>query len=390
MRWPVVLGVYWVTQLVESLGVSQIFAFMPLELRHVGLPDADIPRWVGLFGAIVFVVGLPLVPLWGVWADRYSRKAVIIRSALVEAAVFAGVAASATPWQLAASLLLVGFQLGNTGVMLATIRDVVPRRRLGSAIAIFGVSGPIGFAVGPALGGILVDGFGLPLAAMYVVSGALSLGTALLIALLIHEVRPSTVPAGRILDLAYGAVRGIFTDRATARLFAIFGASLLARQMTGPYIPLLVERANGLDGLAGAIGLVVGTAGLIGALASPVMGVVGDRVGFRRVLTAALGGGGIALLLMSATPSVPSLALVAGLNAGFAAATTAMVFGLLAVEVPAERRSATLNLVYLPLYLAGIVGPALGSVVVAAGLPVVFDLAGAVLLAVAVVVLRRR
>ena len=139
--------------------------------------------------------------------------------------------------------------------------------------------------------------------------------------------------------------------------------------MTGPYIPLLVERANGLDGLAGAIGLVVGTAGLIGALASPVMGVVGDRVGFRRVLTAALGGGGIALLLMSATPSVPSLALVAGLNAGFAAATTAMVFGLLAVEVPAERRSATLNLVYLPLYLAGIVGPALGSVVVAAGLP---------------------
>jgi len=390
MRWPVILGVYWVTSLVEALGVSQIFAFMPLELRHVGLPDADIPRWVGLFGAVVFVVGLPLVPLWGVWADRYSRKAVVIRSALVEAVVFGGVAASATPWQLAASLLLVGFQLGNTGVMLSTIRDVVPRRRLGSAIAIFGVSGPIGFAVGPALGGILVDGLGLPLAAMYAVSAALSLGTALLIAILVHEVRPSTVPAGRILELAYGAVRGIFTDRATVRLFAIFGVSLLARQMTGPYIPLLVERTNGLDGLAGAIGLVVGTAGLIGALASPVMGVLGDRVGFRRVLTTALGGGGVALLLMSLAPSVPSLALVAGLNAGFAAATTAMIFGLLAVEVPAERRSATLNLVYLPLYVAGIVGPALGSVVVAAGLPVVFDLAGTLLLAVAVVILRRR
>ena len=180
--------------------------------RHVGLPDADIALG-RLFGAIVRR-GLPLVPLWGGGTATEGRD----HRALVEAAVFAGVAASATPWQLAASLLLVGFQLGNTGVMLATIRDVVPRRRLGSAIAIFGVSGPIGFAVGPALGGILVDGFGLPLAAMYVVSGALSLGTALLIALLIHEVRPSTVPAGRILDLAYGAVRGIFTDRATARL----------------------------------------------------------------------------------------------------------------------------------------------------------------------------
>ena len=46
------------------------------------------------------------------------------------------------------------------------------------------------------------------------------------------------------------------------------------------------------------------------------------------------------------------------------AAVSAMIFGLLATEVPPERRSATLNLVYLPLYLAGIVGPALAGVVI--------------------------
>ena len=40
-----------------------------------------------------------------------------------------------------------------------------------------------------------------------------------------------------------------------------------------------------------------------------------------------------------------------------------MVFGLLATELPAERRSAALNLVYLPLYAAGIIGPAAGAVV---------------------------
>ena len=40
-----------------------------------------------------------------------------------------------------------------------------------------------------------------------------------------------------------------------------------------------------------------------------------------------------------------------------------MVFGLLATELPAERRSAALNLVYLPLYAAGIIGPAVGAVV---------------------------
>ena len=49
-----------------------------------------------------------------------------------------------------------------------------------------------------------------------------------------------------------------------------------------------------------------------------------------------------------------------------------MVFGLLAVEIPPERRSATLNLAFLPVYLAGIVGPAVGALVITAGLQAVF------------------
>jgi MFS family permease len=68
-----------------------------------------------------------------------------------------------------------------------------------------------------------------------------------------------------------------------------------------------------------------------------------------------------------------------------------MVFSLLATEVPPERRSATLNLVYLPLYVAGIVGPAVGSAVAAAtgpGGP--FIAGGIVFLAGAVAVGLRR
>jgi MFS family permease len=63
------------------------------------------------------------------------------------------------------------------------------------------------------------------------------------------------------------------------------------------------------------------------------------------------------------------------------ATVSAMVFGLLATEVPAERRSATLNLVYLPLYAAGIVGPAVGAgVATTTGVAGPFVLGGAVFL----------
>jgi MFS family permease len=68
-----------------------------------------------------------------------------------------------------------------------------------------------------------------------------------------------------------------------------------------------------------------------------------------------------------------------------------MVFGMLATDVAPDRRSATLNLVYLPLYAAGIAGPALGAVVVGVGgVPAPFLLGGAVFIVGAVVIGARR
>jgi MFS family permease len=389
--WRVLVAVFWVTSMVEGLGVSQIFALLPAYLRELGVAEADRLTFVGLFSALVFVVGLPLVPLWGVWADKYSRKAVIVRSALVEAVVFAGVALSREPWQLAVSMLLIGLQLGNTGVMLAGIRDVTPTRRLGTTIALFGASGPIGFAVGPILAGILIDGAGWSLSGVFWLSALLSIGTALLVAFGSREVRPEVVPIGPVLRLAFGAVRGVLADASVRRIFLIFGISYLGAQMSRPYIPVLVEGLTGPGpGYASALGLVVGTAALVGGLVSPLGGVVGDRIGFRTVLFAALGGAGVVLLLMPLVPSVGSLALLAVVLGASTATMSAMVFGLLAIEVPPERRSATLNLVYLPLYAAGIIGPAIGAGVAAVGgAPGPFVVAGVIFLIGAITVSAR-
>ncbi len=371
--WTTVLTLFSIASVIETIGISQIVAFLPLDLKAIGLPQAAVPRWVGLLNALVFVFGLPLVPLWGVAADKYSRKLVIARSAVVEAVVFGLVALSRHPWELAGSLLLVGFQLGNTGVMLATIRDVTPRGRLGTAIAIFGATSPIGFAAGPALGGLLLDHLHTSISTVYALSSALSMVSAVMLMVGLREVRPTVIPQGSILALAYGAMRGVFTDPVARRLFALFGFALLARLMAGPFLPLAVGRVTGPGmGLASAIALVVGTAALVGGVISPGAGAIGDRVGFRPVLIASLLGSGLALAVTPAAPTVSWLAATSALSAACSASVGAMVFGLLAVEIPPERRSATLNLVYLPLYLAGIVGPAAGALVVSAGLPMVF------------------
>jgi MFS family permease len=389
--WRVLVAIFWLTSMVEGLGVSQIFALVPTYLREMGVPQSDRLAFVGLFTALIFVVGMPLVPLWGVWADKYSRKAVIVRSALVEAVVFAGVALSREPWQLALSMLLIGFQLGNTGVMLAGIRDVSPRHVLGTVMGVFGASTAVGMASGPALSGLLIDGFGWSLPAVFWLSSALSVATAVLVTFGSREVRPAVVPEGRVLTLAFGAIRGVLDDPTVRRIFLIFGVSFLANQMSRPYLPLVVEGVAGTGpGLASSIGLVMGTAALVGGLIAPLGGWLGDRFGFRTVLVAALGAAGVVLSLMPFVPTVGALAVLAIVLAGATSTVSAMVFGLLATEVPADRRSTTLNLVYLPLYAAGIVGPALGAaVVVVGGIPAPFLFGAAVFVIGAVVIATR-
>ena len=381
--WRALVAIFGVTALIEGLSVSQILTFMPLYLRQLGVGPADIGRWVGLLSSVVFLVGLPLVPFWGVWADRWGRRPVIARSALVEAVVLLLVGLSRTPWQLVGALLLVGFQLGNTGIMLAAIRDAAPEGRVGLATALLGMGGALGFAIGPAAGGLLVDSGALSLHGLYFTDSALSVGTMLLVLLGYRERFQPVERHGSATRQALAALTGVWRHLPTRRLFLIFTLLILGSQMTQPYFPLVVQlRHPQLAGLAGAIGFVGGASALVGALLTPVAGALGDRFGFPRLLAAAALATAISLVIFPFLPSVPALAGAAVLFGAGRSAAQAMLFALLATRTPREGRAATLNLVYVPLYLGGLVGPALAAAIVGLGLAPVFLVgAGAFVLA---------
>jgi len=140
------------------------------------------------------------------------------------------------------------------------------------------------------------------------------------------------------------------------------------------------------------VGVVLGLATVVGAAVSPVGGWVADRLGFRPVLVGAIAGIAAAFALLSLASTIAWLAVVYSFAIAFQAVVGAMVSSLLATETPPERRSATLNLIYLPLYLGGIAGPAIGAGVVGSGLRSVFFVAAAILVgatAMAVVFARR-
>src|ERR1700730_14079817 len=213
--WITLLVLFGIVSMVEAFTVSHVFRFMPLYLATVNVPPAEVPAWTGFLNAAFFLFGLPLVPFWGVWSERYGRIPIIARSAFVEMVVFIGLWFAQNRWEAAFALLLVGFQLGNTGVMLTALRAVTPRSRVGLAISMFGVASSLGFALGPATGGWLVDHGVLNLHSLFALDAARSLAAGVILLAFAREGARPPGPSGSATRLAIGALRMALTGRTT-------------------------------------------------------------------------------------------------------------------------------------------------------------------------------
>lgn len=341
--------------------MGQVFAFLPLLLRHLGVTATATGFWLGILSALPFLIGLPLVPFWGAWAEKYSHKRIIARSAYVEALVFFILAYASSLPLLVLGMSLVGFQLGNTGIIMSVLRSRIPQKRLGSLLSLFGVAAAFGMAAGPALGGYwLSDGFSFKL--LFLVDAILSLVSGLMLTFWLAD--PSR-NSGRDLGawkLAVTSVRSLVASPVVLFLYGIFTAFMMARQVASPYLPLFVTALYAHSNhLASYIGLVVGGGALVGVVLTPFAGFLGDHFGFLSVLRIAQGGYVMGLLVILFAKSLPFL-FVGSLLLGLSGSTiSSMIFSLLAIMVPENERTAALNLAYVPLYLGGITGPTLAA-----------------------------
>ena len=71
--WRVLLALFIIAGIVESQAFGHLSAFTPIYLDTLGVPPEQISTWTGILSALAFVIGLPLLPFWGVW-DAPSRN----------------------------------------------------------------------------------------------------------------------------------------------------------------------------------------------------------------------------------------------------------------------------------------------------------------------------
>ena len=221
--WKTLLALFTLASFIETLFWGQVIGFTPLYLTQLGVAPQAIATWTGTIAALSMALGLPFLPLWGALADRYARKPVIVRS--FAAYLIAGIVTFLAPnvWIFTLGRAVMGFSFGNSGLMMTTLSERVPRQRLAFAFSVMNASGPIGAFIGPIVGGAIVDAPGAGFPGLVLVDGVL-----LLVVILALSVgyRDAFVPTDTrpLLRMALDSVRVVWRSP----MLPLFPALLLA------------------------------------------------------------------------------------------------------------------------------------------------------------------
>ncbi len=370
--WLGLLALFTLAGFVEAVFWEQMEALTPLYLPLLGVPLAQVAGWTAGVAVIANAAGLPFLPFWGALADRYGRRPLIVRAFVAH--MLAGLLAlvAGNVWVFVLARAAMSLSLGSTGLMMTSLTEQAPGRRLGLAFAILNSAPAFGALVGPLIGGPIVDTWGFPTLML--------VDTLLIVAVtlgLVFGYREAFTPTatGSILRLAAEGVR-LISRSARLRvlfpaLFLLFSGSMLAVT----YVPLAVTAFYQGDQPGTAVGWVFAVSGVSGLMLGPLLGALGDRHGLWRVLVISAGLQALLSPLPALARDLAGFTLAWAALSGVSAGVFSLAFGVLSASASSAARGRVMSYARLPINLGYMLGPTVGSLVAGGNVLRIFPVA---------------
>lgn len=314
--------------LLSGASFTMAVPFLPLFLYELGVGDASINVWAGVVQSSSYLIGAIMAPVWGMMADKYGKKKMIVRAGLSLAVIYSLIAFVQSPYQLVGVRMLHGLVGGFVPASMSIVATVAPEKETGWALGIMQAGNMTGGILGPLFGGLLAEAFGLR-SSFLVAGGIITLATVAVI-VWVHERQPATAgtaagpaapahaggaKAAAAENLPEGAKTAADTDapaaagRSNASMWGDFRKALrnpvmfrllllllvfqLASNLVQPLLTLHIADLRGsLEGAVLSSGFILALVGIAGIIASPFWGRRGESRGFARIMTICLIAGG--------------------------------------------------------------------------------------------------
>src|SRR5258708_6915455 len=112
-------------------------------------------NWNGIFLTVFAAMQFFFSPVIGVLSDRIGRRPVLLLSSLGLGLDYVVMALAPTIGWLFLGRIISGITASSIPTAMAYIADVTPREKRASAFGMIGMAFGVGFAFGPAIGGLL-------------------------------------------------------------------------------------------------------------------------------------------------------------------------------------------------------------------------------------------
>ena len=349
MPWVVTLTILVASAFLMDMSFTMITPFLPVYLSsELGAKASEVDMWSGAVFAVTFFVSGLLGPVWGVLADRKSRKLMALRASIGLTISYALCGIVQTPF---AARFFQGLCAGLYPALLALLAASIPARKTGLSMGLMQGGMTVGAVVGPFVGGVLADYFGMR-ESFFVASVALGL-ISLLIGFCIKE-KPRTIKVTSRNWFDWSVIRqpAIFKMLMAC---AVIHASLFSAQ---PILPLYIAQLQGsMDNIMMLSGTIFSVCAISIMIASPILGAAGQKFGFLKVLSCSLFFAGL-LISAQVLGRTPFEFGVWRFIAGFAiAGLIPLVNSIISTECPPDKKGEVFGFNFLTGHAGMALGP---------------------------------
>ncbi|HEL2017254.1 TPA: multidrug efflux MFS transporter [Streptococcus suis] len=282
--WKQNLKVAWLGNFLTGTSFTLVMPFISVFVEELGVGPGQVEYYAGLAVSANAFAAAVMAPIWGSLADRYGRKPMMVRAAFAMIFTMGGMAFVPNVFWLLALRVLNGVFTGYIPNATALVASQVPKDKTGYALGTLSTGAVAGNLIGPTLGGILAEMFGVHM--VFLLVGLLY---AIVVLLTIFYIREDFVPVKKGEEMSVKEVFEQVKDR--QMLVGLFVTSMIiiaAAQAVVPILTLYVRHLGQTDNLLFVAGFIISLPGMASLVTSGYLGKIGDRIGNHRLLLIAL------------------------------------------------------------------------------------------------------
>lgn len=382
--WQRNLAASFVAELLAMAAFTFVDPLIPLYIQKVGnLSTTEAAFWAGIAASGLGVAMFFVSPFWGILADRFGRKLMVLRAMFGGAIVLSLMGVAPNVYTVVILRWFQGLLTGSVAATTALVSSVAPAERRSFAIGIIMLAVFSGQSIGPLVGGFVADRIGYQFT--FHMSGVFLLLGGIIMATLVNEnfQKPAQSKTFSLRDMFRLSLSSKMLPLLTIMCLMSIGQALVA-----PITSLRVKELTASQA-ATVTGIIASFGGILAAISSIASGRLGDRISPPKIM--AFSCFGIALFFLPPVWAetvglfATSLILTGLVRGGLATSTNAMIGSSVAIE----QQGIAYGLGQSASSLGGGVGPIIGgSLAGAMGLKPIFGIGAGVLTLSGILTLR--